>query len=381
MKKSLFAMAAVTAFAGAAQAQSSVTVYGILDVGYLGSNVRGTTNAAAEKATTNTFATGAESSSRLGFKGTEDLGGGATAFFTLEQDVNVNSTSQNITNNRQAFVGLGKKGIGSGAIGMQYTPVHMAVGASDVGQTNNMPGNVIYPISSNTAANAASGNGSGIAYTVRVQNSLSFKSDKFAGFSVNAIYSANNKNSSQGATAGGTNNTTAWGIGADYTWNKLYVTAAFQNLKNESTTGQTAVTAATGTTIATLTDVSSNQSYAAATYDFGILKAYLQYVNRKDSSNNASSVYAKRTAQQIGVRSYITPKIEAWASVGNGKYAAYGTNPPTANFTGYQLGSNYYLSKRTNLYAIFGNTGTSSTTASQTSYNSNAYALGVRHTF
>jgi predicted porin len=381
MKKSLFAIAAVTAFAGAAQAQSSVTVYGILDAGYVGSNVRGTTSAAAEKANANSFATSAETSSRLGFRGTEDLGGGTNAFFTLEQDVNVNSTSQNITNNRQAFVGLGKKGIGRGAVGMQYTPIHMAVGATDVGQTNNMPGNVIYPISANTSANAASGNGSGIAYTVRVQNSLSFTSDKFAGFSVNAIYSMNNKDNTYTATSGGTNNTTAWGVGADYTWNKLYVAAAYQNLKNESTNGAAAVTAATGTIIGSLTDVSSNQTYAAATYDFGILKAYLQYVNRKDQSNNASSVYAKRTAQQIGVRSYITPVIEAWASVGNGKYAAYGTNPPTANFTGYQLGSNYYLSKRTNLYAIFGNTGTSSTTASQTSYNQNAYAVGVRHTF
>ena len=38
MKKSLLAVAAMTAFAGAAQAQSSVTVYGILDVGYVGSN-------------------------------------------------------------------------------------------------------------------------------------------------------------------------------------------------------------------------------------------------------------------------------------------------------------------------------------------------------
>jgi predicted porin len=381
MKKSLFAIAAVTAFAGAAQAQSSVTVYGILDAGYIGSNTRGTTSSATERANANSFGTSAETSSRLGFRGTEDLGGGANAFFTIEQDINVNSTSQNITNNRQAFVGLGKKGIGRGAVGMQYTPLHTAVGATDVGQTNNMPGNVIYPINSNTAANAASGGGNGIAYTVRVQNSVSFTSDKFAGFGVNAIYSMNNKNNTYTATSGGNNNTTAWGIGADYTWNKLYATAVFQNLKNETTNGAATVTAATGTTIAAMTDVSSNQSYAAATYDFGILKAYLQYVNRKDQSNNASNIWAKRTAQQVGVRSYITPTIEAWASVGNGKYAAYGTNPPSANFTGYQLGSNYYLSKRTNLYAIFGNTGTSSTTSSTTAYNNNAYALGVRHTF
>ena len=42
MKKSLFALAAVGAFAGAAQAQSSVTVYGILDVGYVGANEKDT---------------------------------------------------------------------------------------------------------------------------------------------------------------------------------------------------------------------------------------------------------------------------------------------------------------------------------------------------
>ena len=49
MKKSLFAVAALSAIAGAAQAQSSVTVYGVLDVGYVGANTRaayGTTQAA-----------------------------------------------------------------------------------------------------------------------------------------------------------------------------------------------------------------------------------------------------------------------------------------------------------------------------------------------
>ena len=46
MKKSLFAVAAVTAFAGAAQAQSSVTVYGIMDLGYYGTNASTSSQAA-----------------------------------------------------------------------------------------------------------------------------------------------------------------------------------------------------------------------------------------------------------------------------------------------------------------------------------------------
>jgi len=87
MKKSLLAVAALGAFASAAQAQSSVTVYGILDVGYIGTNARVsdssvTTNGGQKKTTTNQFGQSAEQTSRLGFKGTEDLGGGSQAFFT-----------------------------------------------------------------------------------------------------------------------------------------------------------------------------------------------------------------------------------------------------------------------------------------------------------
>jgi len=122
-----------------------------------------------------------------------------------------------------------------------------------------------------------------------------------------------------------------------------------------------------------------NQAYAAATYDFGILKAYAQYVNRKATASQSSNYYLSRSAQQLGVRSYITPTVEAWASLGNGNFRSFGTSSPTANFTGYQVGSNYYLSKRTNLYAIFGSVQTSSTSTG--AFSQNNYAMGVRHTF
>jgi predicted porin len=124
--------------------------------------------------------------------------------------------------------------------------------------------------------------------------------------------------------------------------------------------------------------------YYGATYNFGILKAYAQYINKKVTSNLNSNQYFKRSAQQIGVRGNWTPKIESWASVGNGSNQSFGVASPTANFTGYQLGTNYYLSKRTNLYGIFGASQTSSTSnaaGAQTNYNANNYAVGVRHTF
>jgi predicted porin len=130
-------------------------------------------------------------------------------------------------------------------------------------------------------------------------------------------------------------------------------------------------------------NVQDNQYLVGATYDFGILKAYAQYVSRTASSTQSSNFYAKRTGEQIGVRSFVTPTVEAWASAGLGRYTAMGASTPTANFNAWQLGSNYYLSKRTNLYAIYGQQVQSTAAYSTTTASSGAsmYALGLRHTF
>ncbi len=390
MKKSLLAVAAIGAFASAAQAQSSVTVYGILDVGYIGGNQKATVAGASSASNINQFGGSAESSSRLGFKGTEDLGGGMSAFFTAEIDLTPTSSDLfsvgGSATNRQAFVGMAKKGLGKGAIGTQYTPIHTAVAATDAAQANNVVGNVIYPRNAGLSSVNSNPNGSSIGYTLRTNNALTFSSDKFSGVGVNLFYNLANSNQNQGVGStttitGGTNNTSGWGVSADYGIKKFYVTAAYQSFKNEVTATTTAPTVLTS---GILTNTTDNQFYAGATYDFGILKAFAQYVNRKATGVNNSNQYASRAAQQIGVRSFITPKVEAWASGGTGRYQAYGTGEPTANFTGYQLGSNYWLSKRTNLYAIFGSNATSSTTSvagTANSYNGNNYALGVRHTF
>ena len=420
MKKSLFALAATTAFAGAAQAQSSVTVYGLLDMGYVGYNTRfaegSTGSKAVNKTTGNAFSSSAESTSRLGFKGTEDLGGGTSAFFTVELGVTPNSqqaVNSGSTQNRQTFVGLKKNGVGQFALGTQYTVIHNAVAATDPGQANNIAGNLVYPAITEGAGSAE--NSTGAAYTVRTNNQLTLNSETFAGFKANAMIMANAKNANQtqvvtnattSTTTGGLNNQSGWGLGVDYTWNKLYATANYQAITSKQST-QTTNTA--GTTLATLlpvgapatgyasggsangTNVQDNQWYVAATYDFGILKAYAQYINRKVSAQQNTGYYLSRSAEQIGVRSYITPTIEAWASGGLGRYQGYGAN--TANMTAWQIGSNYWLSKRTNLYAIYGQQGTSNTSipsnisgsavvsANPISTNISNYAIGVRHTF
>ncbi len=443
MKKSLFAVAAVTAFAGAAQAQSSVTVYGLLDVGYIGGNTRVSNSQYSAKTTQNQFGQSAESTSRLGFKGVEDLGNGTSAFFTAEfalapQDQLSSGNTNGGLLNRQTFVGLKKNGIGQTALGLQQTGIFNAVTVTDPGQLNNVAGNVIY--ASGAGGTSASDSGAtGIGFTNRISNVITFKTDNFAGFTANALYSLNNKNASEGittvgttanSTVGGNTNMGGWGLGADYTFKKFYVNAQYQAFKqlttalgapgstavwtNPQANGATLAPVAQGTSPVTLAganakvteviagsaavtgtgvNVQDNQFYVGATYDFGILKAYAQYLNRKATSTVSPNYFLKRQAEQIGVRSFITPTVEAWASAGLGRYTAAGTGNPTANFNAWQLGSNYYLSKRTNLYAIYGQTLTStssystlSSAGATTTYNGNSsgasnYAVGVRHTF
>jgi len=461
MKKSLLAVAAMGAFASAAQAQSSVTVYGILDVGYTGSNssITNGLNTAGAAATVNypattvsggtsgylnnnikqtqsLFGQSAEQTSRLGFKGTEDLGGGTSAFFTVEfglrpQEQYVSGNTQGGLNNRQTFVGIKKNGIGDFAIGTQYQPVHVAVGKTDPGMQNNMTGSVIYTGQADSGVVGSVG-GNQNAYQSRFSNAITFNSDVLAGFQVHAMGVLNNANATQvnnvygQDAAGGNTNTNGWALGLDYTWNKLFATANYTSMKqltslcNLTNTALTATTtcaagtpassvfaaaqggaAASTWTIAGTTlngqgvNIVDNTTYVGATYDFGILKAYASWINRKASDTANSSVSQKRTAEQIGVRSYITPTIESWASAGVGNFTPMGFNQNSAHFAAWQLGSNYWLSKRTNLYAIFGQynqanstyvTGANAVNGSggttyQTSVNANSYAVGVRHTF
>jgi len=425
MKKSLLAVAAIGAFASAAQAQSSVTVYGILDVGYIGSNVRTSATATGvSKTTTSQFGQSAEQTSRMGFKGTEDLGNGTSAFFTAEfqlypedQTLSGNSTNKDANGanaqsggllNRQTFVGLKKNGLGQAAVGLQYTPIFNAGAATSPGQYNNMLGDLVY--AGSTTAGNNGGGATTTGFTNRTANTLSVQSDKFAGFSAGASYTLNNSNTTETVTptataigTGGSTNASGWGLNADYTYHNFYITGAYQSYKQLTTaTNAGTPTAAFTNTTATLgatgvwtgaqpssgiagsaINIQDNQGFAGATYDFGILKAYAQWVTRTASSTINSGYYVKRAAEQIGVRSYITPVVEAWGSVGTGRYTAYGTQQPTANFNGWQLGSNYYLSKRTNLYAIYGqqNFSNAATATSTVSSNANNYAIGVRHTF
>ncbi|HEX2530619.1 MAG TPA: porin, partial [Burkholderiaceae bacterium] len=122
MKKSLLAFAVLNVFAGGAYAQTSITLYGIVDAGIV--YERGGAAGNVSKLTS-----GVQSGTRLGFKGTEDLGGGLSAKFVLETGIaaDTGGFNQNGTAfGRQAYVGL-DGGWGSITLGRQYTPHYLTL--------------------------------------------------------------------------------------------------------------------------------------------------------------------------------------------------------------------------------------------------------------
>jgi hypothetical protein len=184
--------------------------------------------------------------------------------------------------------------------------------------------------------------------------------------------------------AGGTNNQGGYQFGLDYVFQKANIQASYAAFTSENPYGTAGAVPSVTNNVAWGSgtqgyNVKDNQTLITGSYDFGILKAYAGWTDRKVTSVINSNAFLKRSAQEIGVRSFITPTIEGWASVGNGRYSMFGAGQPTANITGYQVGSNYWMSKRTNLYAIYGQNGTSNSVNG--AFNANQYSIGARHTF
>ncbi|CAB3810175.1 hypothetical protein LMG28688_07168 [Paraburkholderia caffeinitolerans] len=117
MRKTLICVVSTFALASAAHAQSSVTLFGLLDVGLsFVSNENGSHNFKADDSIW--------TPSLWGIRGVEDLGGGYKTVFELASQFSVNSGAgipgPNADFNREAFVGLEKEGIGRVSFGQQY---------------------------------------------------------------------------------------------------------------------------------------------------------------------------------------------------------------------------------------------------------------------
>lgn len=138
MKKTLLAAALVTGFAGVAHAESSVTLYGLVDAGYgfkqTETKFRGDYQGNKVRVRENGVDSGVLNGNRWGLKGKEDLGNGTSAIFVLESGFNLNngkSAQGGRLFGRQAYVGLAGDSWGTFTIGRQYNAADTFVAPVD----------------------------------------------------------------------------------------------------------------------------------------------------------------------------------------------------------------------------------------------------------
>jgi predicted porin len=353
LKKAAFITLALAATG--AHAQTAVTIYGIADAGLVGEN--GGSAGHQTKVTS-----GAGTASRIGFRGTEDLGGGMQAFFTLESGPRIDTGTLDAANtifNRQALVGL-KSSIGSIALGRQYTPYHLAlVQAIDPFGTNY----------AGTSKNLLPDNGN----NVRASNSVTYSSPKLQGVNVDLFYSAGEQaKSSAGRQVG---------AGINYAHGPLALRAVY-NAKNSDV-------------VATGVNHDIGRNYlVGGNYDFKVIQVYAGYEVDKGFNSaplfNPNNPYGgvAPTASTDG-RDTI---LGFTAPVGPGTlmFSTQYKNDRTRfnqDASEWGIGYLYRLSKRTGLYTAYAHinnkngAGYTVGNNSESGTGNTGYSLGIRHAF
>ncbi len=331
MKKSLFALAALGAFASAAQAQSSVTLFGTLDasVSYLqNSGAAGSTTApgamtqAATQSTTNATLGGATTgsaftmydsqiaSSNWGIKGTEDLGGGLKANFLLNGDANTNAggTDQRGVFRRAAWVGLSGS-FGEVRLGRQLNPIVTASAG-------------LLPVMGNTA----NGVRTTVGYSAGDQNSnaIGYITPMMSGLQLELQYAANN------TIDGGMTDGTAMNVRAFYSIGNAEINAAYQKRTSASATGNTAACGASAAYAVVPTSATAANYYAVAGNTAAVGGGSIQ--STCPEANYAGDV----TGYLAGIKYKVTPAIQlgfGWAH-GEGDSTNYTNGLNTMNKAG-----------------------------------------------
>ncbi|ATE59478.1 porin [Thauera sinica] len=366
MQKRLFALA-VAGLAGApAFAQSSVTIFGTVDVGYRFSG----DNIDSRVKNRSAIDSGTSTPTRLGFRGNEDLGNGLQAGFVLEQGIaaDTGTSAGGGTFSRQAFVSLAGA-FGTLGAGRQYTPGYVLTSTVDpfsgvtVGQYNNV-----------------------YLSEYRWDNLVTYVSPSWGGFSVTAAFTLDGYgNESPGNRgAGDVGDVRALSILPQYRSGPLHVGLHIQDLRAKSTG---------------LYDGDKVRVYdLAGTYDFGVAKLAAAYGIRRadngDFSPDTGATEGEKTKQWfVGVTvpagaagkvlaSYVARKTEAVAGGDDAKAGQWA------------VGYEHALSKRTAIHATYAKIDNNRAARDSTNlsgsvgagYNAGdgyqtGFAAGIRHGF
>lgn len=348
MKKSLIALA-VLAAAGAASAQSSVTLYGVVDasIGTLkdGISVGSTTAANLNAVRQNKLDSSGMRNSRWGIKGSEDLGNGLKANFVLEQGIAVDTGAIANTSgsadgfNREANVGVSGS-FGAVKLGRVYSAY------DDLrALTNNTADH-------NFAATrdvwGASGKGD---YAIRFSNAVRFDTATYNGFSGALAYGlGENKNGAGNANQDATDNIA---LHVKYVNGPLAVGYAHQT--EEQLAGAS----------------STRFNLLGASYDFGVAKLTGSYNKVKAAAS------AEDTEYQLGVSAPVGPVV-LFAGYAHAKAEVSGNKVGESN--GYDLLAVYSLSKRTDLYGGYKSVTDKDKNGTKEG-EKKQFAVGVRHAF
>lgn len=343
MNKALVASITLLAAAAsqAAHAQSSVTLYGVIDTGIDYISNQGGHSSWSEQS-------GNLSTSRWGLKGQEDLGGGLSAIFTLENGFSVNSGKFGNGGDefgRQAFVGLASKDFGQVTLGRQYDDVvDFVAPLSATG--SGFGGNIAdHPFDNDNLAN-----------NTRMNNAIKYRSRNYDGLVFGGAYAFSN-------SATGFNANSAFTAGAKYDYQGLSVAAAYFQADNPGGI-------ASGNTGGALSSSDSDSMlvggrqriYAAAIHyvmgpaAVGFVYTHTQLLAPSEVSHGGSYVALSGNSltfnnYELNARYALTPALHLGGSYTytQGRFDANSGNL-SPKWNQFMLQADYSLSQRTDVY-------------------------------
>ncbi|CAM2141312.1 general bacterial porin, GBP family [Pararobbsia alpina] len=358
MKKSLIALAALGSLASVAQAQSSVTLYGLIDAGLVYTNSNKTSTGAGHSLIQEQDGANAGlSGSRWGLRGTEDLGGGSKAIFVLESGFNYNTGASGQGGDffgRQAFVGLSNTSYGTITLGRQYdTGVDLIQPLAAYGTWGNLT--------------AHAGDIDNIGNLNRVNNTIKYVSPTFAGFKATGMYSL-------GGVAGDASRNGLMSFGAQYANGPAIVAANYLFAKNPNygffAANPNAVTSGSnfgGTHTAysgfasagseQIIDVAGNYAIGPAT--LGLVYSNVKFFNLGNAAGVTNAFHNGDSATfndiEANVKYTLTPSVVLGFSYNYTKGQSITTAKGVetgATYNQFNLGVDYLLSKRTDVYLL-----------------------------
>ncbi|MFP3564422.1 porin [Paraburkholderia sp. SIMBA_030] len=346
MKKQLLALATLCPLAGVVHAQSSVTLYGLIDEGFEAvSNVpaAGKTGGGTKYALD---AINGLNGTRWGLRGTEDLGAGIAAIFTLENgfDLNTGKLGQGGAEfGRQAFVGLSSSRFGTLTLGRQYDSVVDYLGNFEFGDSNVGTAHAAHPGDLDNFNNSR-----------RTNNAIKFRSIDYSGLTSGGIYSL-------GGVAGSFTTDQIYSLGVGYKQGPLAMGVAYLNVKNPAASlfGSNPADTATSNGL-TGTPVFSGYataqsyqvfgwggSYALGPAVFGATYSNIRFGDIAALERSTAVFNDAETSFQY----HVTPAFLAGISYNYTRGSEVTGKVGGVNYNQFAIGANYTLSPRTDVYA------------------------------